>query len=95
MLQILSRSALRPNALITCRTDGTLQGTNGLSLPAGGFTFTTGSGPDTTFPTIVSISPSNGLSNVGDNAIIRLAFSKPVNPLTVNANTVPLTGGGP
>ena len=94
ILQILPRSTLQPNTLVSCRTDGTLQGTNGLTLPASNSIFTTGSGPDTVVPTIVSISPSNGLTNVGDNAIVRLIFSKPVNPLTVNANTVQLSGGG-
>src|SRR6185437_5527872 len=55
---------------------------------------TTGAGTDTAAPTIVSVSPPNGSVNVGDNAQIRVVFSKPVNPLTVNAGSIQLTGGG-
>ncbi len=56
--------------------------------------YTTGTGPDTTAPTVLSVSPPNGRSNVGDNAYVRVVFSKPVNPLTVNANTLQLLANG-
>ena len=94
VIQVVPRSALQPNTFTTCQTSGSLQGTNGLSSPAGGLGFTTGSGPDTVVPTILTVSPPNGLTNVGDNANIRLVFSKPVNPLTINSSTVQLSGGG-
>ena len=45
-------------------------------------------------PTILTTSPPNGSSNVGDNAYVRFVFSKPINPLTVNASTIQLSGGG-
>jgi hypothetical protein len=70
-----------------------VHGVNGISSNGANLQFTTGSGPDTVVPVIVSVSPPNGSTNVGDNASIRLLF-KPMNPLTINSNTVQLSFGG-
>lgn len=93
-LQILPRFPLAPSAAIRCVFSPPLAGTNALQFTGYVLQYTTGSGPDNTAPTVVSVSPPNGWSNVGDNAYIRLIFSKPIDPLTVNANTVVLSGGG-
>jgi Bacterial Ig-like domain len=48
---------------------------------------------DTTAPTITGLAPTNGSTNIGDNALIQVAFSKPVDPLTVNGISIHVTGG--
>lgn len=94
VIQVVPRSQLQPNTFTICQVSTSLQGLNGVPSQGGGLGFTTGSGPDTTVPTIVTLSPPSGLTNVGDNANVRLVFSKPINPLTVNASTIQLSGNG-
>jgi RHS repeat-associated protein len=94
VIQVVPRFPLLPNTGVSCQVSTSLQGLNGVASQGGGVGFTTGNGPDTTIPTIVTLSPPNGSTNVGDNANIRLVFSKPINPLTVNASTIQLSGGG-
>jgi hypothetical protein len=45
--------------------------------------FTTGPGYDITKPYVVTIDPPNN-ATVGTNAIVKIAFNKPLNPITVN-----------
>jgi RHS repeat-associated protein len=97
LLQVAPRQPLAPNAATSCLLGSGIQGLNGLALgPLSGnsISFTTGSGPDTVVPAILTTSPPNGSSNVGDNAEVRLVFSKSINPLTVNASTIQLSGAG-
>ncbi len=69
-----------------------LQG-NPLSNPRN-FAVVTSSGTDTTGPTVTTVSPADGSTGVGVNAYLRLRFSRPVNPLTVDATTITLASGG-
>jgi hypothetical protein len=94
VVQVLPRLPLPANSFVSCQVSTTLQGTNGVPSLGGGVQFTTGSGPDTVVPTIVAFSPPNGSTNVGDNASVRLLFSEPINPLTVNSSTIQISGGG-
>jgi hypothetical protein len=94
VIQVAPRYQLQPNTYTTCQVSASLQGLNGVPFQGGGLGFTTGSGSDTVVPTIMTLSPPSGLSNVGDNANVRLVFSKPINPLTVNASTIQLSGDG-
>ena len=95
LLQVAPRSALLPNTAITCLLSSGIEGVNGLPMPSSNpLTFTTGAGPDTTVPVVLATSPPNGAANVGDNGIVNLAFSKPMNPLTINSTTVQLSSGG-
>jgi RHS repeat-associated protein len=97
MLQITPRYPLATNASISCLLNSGIQGTNGLSLSTfspNAVSFNAGGSADLTAPAIVTTSPPNGWSSVGDNVNVLLQFSKPVNPLTVNSNTVLLSGGG-
>ena len=52
--------------------------------------FTTGSSstPDTAHGTITSITPSNGATNVALNTNVVVQFSKPVDPLTLDADSI-------
>lgn len=56
-------------------------------------TFTTASTPDTTPPTVVSITPSNGATGIGLTGQITIVFSKSMNPTTLNINTIALLAG--
>jgi len=47
--------------------------------------FYTGTASDTTNPTVLTVTPPDGVTNVGDNASIVVRFSKPVDPLTYAA----------
>jgi hypothetical protein len=59
------------------------------------WTFTTGSGPDSTAPTVTSTAPANAATSVFQNASINATFSKPMDPATLNITTFTLTGPGP
>jgi RHS repeat-associated protein len=94
VIQVAPRSPLPPNTPVQCYGSTNLVGTNGVASYGGSLQLITGSGPDYVVPTIVTTSPQNGLTNVGDNANVRLLFSKPINPITVNSSTIQLSGGG-
>ena len=47
-------------------------------------------GADTTAPTVATVAPARGATNVAPTANVTASFSEPVNPATVNANTVVL-----
>jgi len=95
IIKVVPNVALAANTNYTVNLSTGIQGTNGVAMPfAQSVSFMTGAGPDTVVPTIVSVSPPNGASNVGDNAPVGMQFSKPVNPLTINGSTVQVSGGG-
>jgi hypothetical protein len=96
IIKVVPKSALTANTSYYLQLTTGIQGTNGLAFgnPVNITSFTTGTGPDTTAPTILSVSPPNGSTNVGDNAQVVVFFSKPVNPLTVSGSSIQLTGGG-
>ncbi len=54
------------------------------------WTFKTGSGPDTTAPTITLTSPASEATAVPTNASINATFSQAMDPATLNATTVTL-----
>ena len=56
-------------------------------------TFTVGSTPDTSAPTVISVSPANGTTNVGRDVKVVLTFSKSVNPATVSGSTIHVLAG--
>jgi YD repeat-containing protein len=96
IVQLVPNAALTANTGYYVQLTTGIQGTNGLAFanPVNITSFTTGAGPDTTKPTVLSVSPPSGSTNVGDNAQVVVLFSKPINPLTVSASSIQLTGGG-
>ena len=54
--------------------------------------FMTASTPDTTPPTVISVTPTNGATNVGPNAVVTLIFSKALNNSTVTQNVTLFNG---
>ncbi|MBI4604567.1 MAG: Ig-like domain-containing protein [Planctomycetes bacterium] len=73
-----------------------VQDTGGAALASQfAYSFTTGTASDAAAPAVVAVSPVDGETGVGVNAIISARFSEPVNPVTVSAATLRLeTGAG-
>jgi hypothetical protein len=82
VLQLVPSVALAPNTIYTMTISG-------VKDPAGDTvglvtnSFTTGPSYDITAPTVVSVDPPNN-ATVGTNAVAKIVFNKPINPLTVN-----------
>ncbi len=59
------------------------------------FNTPTGSTPDTTPLTVISVSPANGATNVGHNQSVSVTFNNSINPYTVfnNSNNALLFAG--
>lgn len=55
--------------------------------------FGTGSGIDNFQPSLLSVSPQNGMTGVPLNTRVTIRFSEPINPLTVHSSTFNVAGG--
>ena len=89
-------SPLAPGVLFTATITTGAKDLAGLPLATPFvWTFTTGSGPDTTPPTVTSTTPANGDTFVSPNAAINATFSEAMDPATLNPATFTLTGPGP
>jgi uncharacterized protein (TIGR03437 family) len=85
---------LVPSTLYTARITTGAKDPAGVPLAADFvWTFTTGATPDLTPPTVISTVPANGALAVPVNNTLSATFSKPLNPLTVNAATFLLKQG--
>jgi methionine-rich copper-binding protein CopC len=94
VVRVTLAAALTPSTYYYLYLGGSFNGTNGVAAQNGyAYFVTTTAGADTT-PGTVKIGPPNGSVAVGTNAYIRLQFSKPVDPTTVNASTIAVTSGG-
>jgi hypothetical protein len=102
-----STATFTPSANLTAGTQYTATVTNaakdlsGNILVAGGvpdpWTFTTGTGADTTAPTITLTTPANALGNVSLNSGVSATFSKAMDPVTIAASgtfTLAVAGAG-
>jgi N-acetylneuraminic acid mutarotase len=94
-------ASLRPTNLLAYST--TYQATvtigvrdaagNALAAPFVG-SFTTTSNPDTTAPSVVSVSPADGITCAPTGGTVSATFNEDLDPATVNAATFTLTGTG-
>ena len=57
------------------------------------FSFTTEATPDTTPPTVTSVTPANNATNLGLNTAVTLNFSKSLDPTTINSSNFALFDG--
>ena len=79
-------SALTPSTEFTATITTAAQDLSGNALAANYvWSFTAGTGPDTTSPTISLTNPASGAMNVPLNAVVSATFSKPMNPVTITA----------
>jgi len=100
---------LSPDGLVlTFTPSNPLTPNTNYNLTTGGFTdlsgttfadsladaFKTGSGPDTTAPSVVSSSPAQAAAGMPVNAVLDVLFSEAMNPVTIlRGGTVTLTSG--
>lgn len=63
-------------------------------LGASTATFSTGTAPDTTAPTVIQVVPPSGSTNIPTNRVITVEFSEPMNATTLNATTFTVLAGG-
>ncbi len=89
-------SALTASTLYTATITTGAQDLGGNALAAAFvFTFTAGSGPDSSAPTVTLESPASGASSVSTTAAVNATFSKAMDPSTLTLTTFTLTGPGP
>ncbi len=90
---------LVPNAALAasttyCYSVSGVQGANGQAAQNFNACFVTGASSQTVAPTVVAVSPKDQLGNVPTNANIRVQFSGPIDPMSVNGTTIQVSGGG-
>jgi methionine-rich copper-binding protein CopC len=76
-------TVLPGNTRISMLLESPLQDVAGNVISPVGSSFTTGAGVDTVAPHVVTVTPSDGASNIGQNVSVILTLSKSVNPATV------------
>ena len=88
-------SALLPSGAVIVLTvvGNQVEDFAGNGTQAASASFTTAGTADTTPPTVTSVTPTNGSTDLGLNATVSITFSKPLNPNTVNSNTFSLFNG--
>ena len=76
-------TVLPGNTRISILLESPLQDVAGNVMAVTGSTFTTGAGVDTVAPRVLTVTPGDGASNIGQNVAIILTLSKSVNSATV------------
>jgi len=87
LLYFTPTSPLAANTIYTVSWGAPLVDTAGNAVTPGSFTFTTGSGSDTTNNNAYS-DIVNGQTNIGTNAAPVMFYSKPINPIDINTSTL-------
>ena len=71
-----------------------LHDVDGMSVTANNYYFCTNAGPDNVSPAVQAFAPTDGSSNIGVNAIIRVLLTKQVALSTITPSTLTLTANG-
>jgi hypothetical protein len=88
-------AALAPSTLFTATITMGAQDLAGNALPSNFvWTFTTGTAPNTTKPTVISTVPANLAIGVPVNQALSATFSAAMNPISISTTTFTLTGPG-
>jgi len=90
----LAASTLYTAAITTGATDVAGNPLAGGGLAPNPWTFTTGTTPDLTAPTVVSTTPADAATGVGINRSINATFSEAIDPSTITTGTFTLAGPG-
>ena len=89
VIRIVPDEPLLANTFYNYELTTAIQDVEGLSLQSRQFfSFTTGSDVDVTAPNVISMSPADGSSNIGINALVRVWFDESINPLSATAQTI-------
>jgi hypothetical protein len=96
LVRFTPSAALVPGAYYYVYLTGAIQDTDGNSFSPDNWYFYVQNAAvaDNTPPTVASVTPVNNATGIGDNAPIRVVFSKLIDTLTFNPSTVSLHGGG-
>ena len=94
LLRFTPAAPLAPNAYYVISLTSGLQSAAGVAFAGTARGFAAGSATDTTAPTVVAFAPADGSSAVGVNALLRMTFSKPIEPATVDGTTLTLSSNG-
>ena len=89
LLYFTPSAPLTPNTTYTVAWGAPLADTAGNAVTPGSFTFTTGSGSDTTTNNAYSDVVS-GQTNVGTNVAPQMFYQKPISPININTSTLML-----
>jgi hypothetical protein len=84
------QGVLPGNTQIYVSVNGYVQDLAGNSCTGWGSSFTTANTPDTTPPTVTSVTPTNNATNVGQNTQVVITFSKSINPSTLTSTSLVL-----
>lgn len=91
----LPASGLSVGTGYTIAVSNTVRASNGVALAQGFLsTFTTVPPADVTAPTVVSVIPLDGSAGVSVSTSVAIKFSEPLDPATITAATIFLTGAG-
>ncbi|HUQ48067.1 MAG TPA: Ig-like domain-containing protein [Gemmatimonadaceae bacterium] len=91
----LPSSGLSFSTPYTITVSNTVRGSNGVSLAQNlQSTFTTAAPADATPPTVISVTPSNGSTDVSVSTGIAIKFSEALNSASVTSSTILLSGAG-
>jgi large repetitive protein len=92
VIQILPTSNLAANVQYRACVSGVTD-IDGVPVANYCLYFTTGTAIDTAAPTVVSVAPPNGFTNIGTNAGVSVTFNKAINPVSVTGSTIQLSAG--
>jgi RHS repeat-associated protein len=87
-------SPLPGNSTITVQVTSGVLDLSGNASNGFSSTFTTGTGTNTTAPVVTMLTPQNGATGIGPNAVVVLTFSESLNPGTINTNSFGLLANG-
>jgi spore maturation protein SpmB len=95
VIRLVPTAPLRPEATYFTAIRAGLRDLQGSAYPhIHDFYFTTRAAVDELAPVVKAIGPPPGATEVGVNALIRVRFTEPVNPLTVSGATLRVSSGG-
>ena len=94
IIRLVPASPLEPNQTYFIQVLAGLEDLQGQGVSGGLASFVTGSASDNTPPSVIAVTPPDSVTNIGINALVRVRFSEPINPLTVSSATMQVMSGG-
>ncbi len=85
-VRLLPLVPLAPGTVYTINVTGVVDITGNAQSTFSSVSFTTGTGAELITPTIVSTSPTNGVTSVPGNTTIQVVFSEPMDPASFDPN---------
>jgi len=94
VIRVIPDLSLQPQTAYGVSTNGELRDLQGNAVSNSFLMFfVTASHADVSDPAVTAVTPPAGATNVGINALLRIAFNEPINPLTASRTTVRVVSG--